>query len=481
MTTTTIAPERDLRLELLNSVLNTPHRQLDPIHELHKEIIIRDPIFYGHLAIWYLRNGDVRDHKEVFVGNLLAGEHDGHRDAGFMLLQDLAPYQVARVVDYLKTKVGKVPRSARTAVTAYLRKREADASVFDRTVLRNRDALKHLYATLHLSPGARADAILFKDKPPVDSAASVVKQLAQATAPADQARLIVAHKVPYTTAIGAVKQLTPVVLAALIEVMTPQEVINNLKSLKTRGATDNADVKALIDAKLRAAATDGRVSAFKALVAAEVAEMDAGTTALLQQVTDAQVKARGQITRKTALLVDMSPSMEIAIDVGKRLAAMVSAICRFRPVVYGFDSMPHEVIVEKGHLLSSWHEAFNKVSRGGGTSCGCALEVMRKKRTVVEQIILVTDEEENTSPYFAPTYEAYCKELGIKPSLVIVKMGSASNMVEKQLAPQQPDLTTFTFKGDYYALPNLIPLLTRPNRLELLLEIMETPLPVRAP
>lgn len=84
--------------------------------------------------------------------------------------------------------------------------------------------------------------------------------------------------------------------------------------------------------------------------------------------------------------------------------------------------------------------------------------MIRKKRTVVEQIIVVTDEEENTSPYFAPTYEAYCKEVGIKPSLVIVKMGSASNMVEQQLAPLQPDLTTFTFKGDYYALPNLIPL-----------------------
>jgi hypothetical protein len=39
---------------------------------------------------------------------------------------------------------------------------------------------------------------------------------------------------------------------------------------------------------------------------------------------------------------------------------------------------------------------------------------------------------------------------------------------------------TFTFAGDYYSLPNLVPLLTRPSRLELLMEILETPLPERA-
>jgi hypothetical protein len=37
----------------------------------------------------------------------------------------------------------------------------------------------------------------------------------------------------------------------------------------------------------------------------------------------------------------------------------------------------------------------------------------------------------------------------------------------------------FEFCGDYYSLPNLVPLLAKPNRLELLMEIMEYPLPVR--
>ena len=94
--------ERDVRLEMLNSLLTTPHRRLEEVSELHRRMLERDPVFYGHLAVWYARHGDVRDHKEVFTGNLLVSRVAGHRGAGFVLLQDLPPYQVARVVDFVK-------------------------------------------------------------------------------------------------------------------------------------------------------------------------------------------------------------------------------------------------------------------------------------------------------------------------------------------------------------------------------------------
>ena len=42
-------------------------------------------------------------------------------------------------------------------------------------------------------------------------------------------------------------------------------------------------------------------------------------------------------------------------------------------------------------------------------------EAMRLKRQKVEQILIVTDEEENTSPFFANVYETYCSELSIAP------------------------------------------------------------------
>src|SRR5205085_878233 len=285
--------ERDMRLEMLNSLLTTPHRKLADVAELHKGLLERDPLFYGHLAVWYQRHGDVRDHKEVFVGNLLTSSVAGHRGAGFVLLQELPPYQVARVVDFVKQQRGTLPRSARTAIERYLRAREENPKHFDAAALRARKAMKHLYASLHIKPDARADAILFKDEPPTGSLAFALKQLAQVETPAEQAQLIVEHRVPYAVAVGACKQLTPTVLVALINQMTPQEAINNLKSLKARGAMEHVEVKALIEEKLRKAAESDRVSAFKAVKAAEVAGVDAATTAQLEQVANEHVKRRG--------------------------------------------------------------------------------------------------------------------------------------------------------------------------------------------
>lgn len=470
--------EKDLRLELINTLLTTPHRELEKVAEFHKIIIELDPLFYGHLAVWYQQNGDVRDHKEVFVGHLLTSNIEEHRDAGFVMLQQFPPYQVARIVDFMKQQRGKVPRSTRTAVTRYLKAREINPQFFDRAALRGRKAMKHLYATLHIKPGQRADAVLFKGKPPEDSLAYMLKQIAKAETPAEQAALIVEHNIPYTIAIGAVKQLTPTVLVALINSMSPQEVINNLKSFQARGAMEHPEVKALIDGKLDEGAASKRVSAFKATVANDAAKLDATTAQKLEKVTNEQVKKRGKIRKSTALLVDKSGSMEKAIEIGKRLAAMISGITEADLFVYAFDNMPYPVKAE-GSELTDWERAFKMIKAGGGTSCGCAVEAMRLRKQVVEQFIMVTDEGENSAPYFAEAFSKYSKDLGVTPEVIIVRVGYASNWVEAQLKQKQIQVDTFTFNGDYYSLPNLVPLLSRPSRLELLMEIMETVLPVR--
>ena len=267
MTTMTNA-ERDLRLDMLNGLLTTPHRELGKVASLHDDLARRDPLFYGHLAAWYQRNGDVRDHKEVFVAHLLASALPEHRDAGYALLQEFPPYEVARVVDFMKQRLGKLPRSTRTAVRQYLADRESNPEFFDRAAARARKAMKHLYATLHIPPGPRADAVLFKDQPPPDSIAYALKELTRAGTPEDQARLIRERRIPYTVAVGAIKTLTPPVLASLIEAMSPQEAINSLKSLKARGAMEHPQIRRLIDEKLQQAATSDRVSAYKALKAA---------------------------------------------------------------------------------------------------------------------------------------------------------------------------------------------------------------------
>jgi hypothetical protein len=495
--------EQDLRLGILNTLLTTPHRQLAQIWPIHSDMAQQDPRFYVRLAAWYHDHGDVRDHKEMFVITLAQSADEGHRDVGLALLRTLPPYEVLRVVDFIhgRKQTRKVraetsaepqpvveefglfrnpPRSLRTEVVRYLREREADADWFDGTVLTARKAMKRLYALLHVRPGERAQQILFDEEPPADSRLFALRELRQAATPADQARAIVAHRIPYRVAASVVQQMTPTVLAALIERMSPQELINNLASLKRRGAFDNADLKALIEEKLEAAKSATRVSALKAEEAMKAADLAPDVRRHLEQVADQQVKAKGRITRPTALLIDKSGSMEVAIELGKRLGALISAICEKELFVYAFDTMAYPV-ERAGDDLADWERALRGITAGGSTSCGVALEYLRRKNQYVEQLIMVTDEGENTAPLFVDALKKYREEVKADPTVCFVRTPNASTHLEEQCRRAGIMADAFQFTGDYYSLPNLVPLLARPSKLELLMEIMEYPLPARKP
>jgi hypothetical protein len=44
------AREQDLRLEILNTLLTTPHRKLDQIWPVHRSLVEQDPRFYVRLG-----------------------------------------------------------------------------------------------------------------------------------------------------------------------------------------------------------------------------------------------------------------------------------------------------------------------------------------------------------------------------------------------------------------------------------------------
>jgi hypothetical protein len=489
--------EKDPRLDLLNTLLTTPHRQLDKVHPIHADMVQTDPLFYVRLAAWYFDHGEVRDHKEMFVVTLALSGFEGHRDVGLALLRQLPPYEVARVVDFIhgthrKRKTGSdgaataekfglfrnPPRSLRTEVARYLREREADIDWFDSTALVARKALKRLYALFHVAPGERAQKVLFDEQPPTDSRAFALKVLARAASPQEQARAIAEHAIPYRVAATVVREMTPDVLAALIERMSPQEVINNLAALKKRGALEVAELKVKIDAKLESAKTGSRVSALKTAEAVKAAGATGELRQKLEAVADRQVKAKGRIERPTALLIDKSGSMSVAIELGKRIGALLSAVCSRELYVFVFDTKEHRVEAA-GDDLAGWEKALSGVTAGGGTSCGVALEAMRKAKLYVEQIVMITDEGENTDPRFVPALQKYRAEVKADPSVCIAKVPGATAQLEGDCRKAGLGADAFQFEGDYYSLPNLVPLLSRPSKLDLLQEIVEYPLPAR--
>ena len=523
--------EHDIRVEILNTLLTTPHRALDRVWPVHEQLISRDPRFYVRLAAWYADNGDVRDHQEMFIISLVLSNFPGHRDVGLAMLRALPPYQVVRVVDFIsgrkktrklrkgesrmaltqKTKRTRqraaramfgttqpkeptanspstvteeyglfrnIPRAMKTEITRYLRERETDAQWFDGSVLAARKAMKRLYALLHIRPDQRAQQILFDNDPPVDSRLFALRALAAAASPAEQAQAIVQHKIPYRVAVTVIRQMTPSVLVALIQQMSSQELINSLGALKRRRALDIPEIKSMVEAKLAEAKTADRVSALKVDRAVKAAGAADGLRQALQSVADTQIKAKGRIARPTALLVDKSASMEEAIEIGKRVGSMVSAICEHELYTYAFDTMAQEIVAE-GDKLADWERAFHGITAGGATSAGVALKNLERKKQYVEQIIMVTDEKPNTPPGFVPALRDYRAALQANPSVVIVRTPDGSDDIERQCRREQVPVDVFQFDGDYYALPNLVPMLSRPSKLELLMEIMDYPLPKR--
>jgi hypothetical protein len=507
--------EHDPRLDILNTLLTTPHRKLEQIWPVHRQLIEQDPRFYVRLAAWHHDHGEVRDHKEMFIIALVLSAFEGHREVGLALLRGLPPYQLVRVLDFIhgrkvtrKVRVSaasgnrhraagaatatattvveesglfrNAPRALRTEIERYLREREADAQWFDSSVLVARKALKRMYALLHVAPGTRAQQILFDEAPPADSRLFALKELVKAESPADQARAIVEHAIPYRVAATDIKQMTPTVLVALIDRMSSQELINNLGALKRRGAFDNPAAKVLIEMKLVEAKTASRVSAFKAEEAMNAADLGDDVKRSLEEVADAQIKAKGRIDRPAALLIDKSGSMSLAIELGKRIGALVSSVSTQALYVYAFDTIAYPVECT-GTDLAAWEKALNGITAGGGTSVGVALETMRRKKQYVEQIIVVTDEEENTAPFFVEALKMYRQEVNSDPNVCFVRTPGGQTLLEDQCRAAGIRADGFQFTGDYYALPNLVPLLSRPSKLDLLMEILEYPLPVRKP
>src|SRR5204863_1886642 len=175
----------------------------------------------------------------MFIILLCLSDFEGHRDVGLAMLRQLPPYQLVRVIDFIhgtretageqvvQHGLGKnVPRSLRTEVERYLREREANPEWFDSTVLVARKAMKRLYALLHIAPSLRGQAILFDEQRPPDSRVAGLKRLAKAATPEEQAKAVVESKIPFRIAVSVLQEITPKTMEALIERMSPQEVIN---------------------------------------------------------------------------------------------------------------------------------------------------------------------------------------------------------------------------------------------------------------
>ena len=145
--------------------------------------------------------------------------------------------------------------------------------------------------------------VLYENKVPENSP---LRAIQNAKTPAEQAEVIIKNKIPYRLATSIVDQMTPSVLLALVNNMSDKELVNNLGSLKKRGAFENKDIKNLIEERLKKVT---KVSALKASESSKFSGVSDEIKDSLDKITTKALKKVASIKRDTAIFIDKSLSM----------------------------------------------------------------------------------------------------------------------------------------------------------------------------
>lgn len=479
--------EINTKAALIRKILSSPKHNYDEAVAQHKHWADRDPLFYTHLAAWYSKNGSVRDHQEIFCAVLLASHLPSMQEAGFVLLQTLRTYQVDKIIKLSKSKLGRTSRPLKKAVKFWIERRENIPAWLEECALRDRRHLKGIYASLHMKPCEMAQKILFENKFDPSSRFGALLRLSKTTDPSEAAKIIRNAQIPYTTAIGAVKKPTNEVWAAIIESMTGQQVINNLKAFQRRGLNSNPELAQVINDKLKNAKEMNRASQVKKIIAAKA--MDAKGDKLNEIIESLRqgLLKNGPITDKTAIFIDKSGSMDVAINVGKLLATACTLAMDEAPIVLAFDDRAHRINIEKSDTAAAINKKFELIRADGYTSIGAPFEYLREHKIFVDQIILISDGEQTKGYEPRKSSREYKQDINPDTYLVYIEIldsavsrGPYSSSV-KTLADFDDTFdrnkTHLPFSGDYYAIETVVNAISSNTRNSVVEDVMACTIP----
>lgn len=470
--------------QIISELAKSPHGKLEEYVPLGQAAAKQDPEFLAHLIAWNQVKGQVRDSKAALpVVSLSIKEFPKELgDNSLAHLALLGPRELLRAVRFGWKLMGRGRMErVRGVVERYLRSREEPWRKFDRTAVLHRQTLKELYALLHIKPSPRADSILFKGDHPPNSVFAVVAELKNMSA-SDAASAIMKHRIPFLIAQGALgkKMQEPELALAVIEQMTPTEVVTSTKLLERLGLKQNAALRGAYEKKLEQVAGSKRKANVLKTTKAADAMTDEHLKAKLQGVQERQL-AGGTVEGNWLVLGDKSPSMEKAIDAAKQVAAVLARMVRGKVHLVFFDSYPRYVDA-MGKTLDQLNEATKfMLVAGGGTSIGCGVQYAIENKFDIDGIAIVSDAKENTAPFFTVAYKQLSVMLDKQVPVYLYRFptgmtGFQDRDLKDSMRASEFDMQEFDMQGvDYYSIPNMVSTM-RTNRYSLVDEIMSQPL-----
>lgn len=475
--------------QIIAELTRSPHGALSEYLPVGRRAASQEPEFTAHLIAWNAEKGQVRDSKTALpvvtlsVPSFSVPEFAGNSLAHLALLDPRNLVRALRFGKEIKTEGhgGEIRR----LVERYLRVREEVIPWFDRTALAHRESLKSLYGMYHVKPGARADEVLFKGQRPKGSVFEAVAQLG-AMPSHEAAGTILERKIPFLVASGALgaRAKDPVLVLALIERMSPTELVTHTKALERLGIKTDPALRAAYEAGLQRAASSTKAT-LKTTRAAQAmtASGDTKTAQKLSNLQEKQIEAMGQVEGNWLVLADKSGSMAVAIETARQVASILAKVAKGEVHLVFFDTTPRHIAVT-GRTYEDILEYSKHVTAGGGTSVGVGLSYAREKGLPIDGIAVVSDMAENTAPLFHLEYPKLVESLGKEPPVYLYRLKEVSMMsgfrdhdLAARLKAASIEFQEFDLrKGvDFYSLPNVVKTM-KVQKYGLIDEIMAMPL-----
>lgn len=465
---------------VISTLTRSFHGDLKQYLQVAVPAATQEPDFYAHLIAWNARKGEVRDAQVALPVIALRDQRlvvrASYAENALAHIAALGPREFARAVAFSREAQAH-GNTVRRLVERYLRDIERGPFArFEGLALQHRRTLRGLYATYHVKPTETANTLIVRGHGGTPKA-DILRSLGTLS-PIAAAQAVIESGVSFLIARGALgkKATDPDVLLALIERMSPTDLVTNMKWLETAGVKRVPALRAALEARLEESAK--RKPKSQSLKAARAAE-SVGDTVLatkLHALQEKQLDASARIEGDWLVLGDKSGSMAQAIEIARQVSAILSRMVKGKVYLVFFDTDPVFYDVT-GKTLDAITALTRGVHASGGTSIGCGLKLLVERGLGVDGIAVVSDGGENQLPFFMTAYAAYQKRFSQDPSVYFYRTLGDLNVFTRRLAQAQIDVSEFDLTGpsDYSSLPNIVQTM-RVGKYGLLDEIMATPL-----
>lgn len=447
-----------------------------------------DAEFFSHLIAWDHRKGQVRDAKVALPVIALRNENlpPVFRENALALLADLPPFLFVKAMDFAR-QTGAMDRTLRRLVERYLRDLEADRRTWDRVALQHRDDMRRLYGLFHIAPGgvkgSYEDVTLMRHQATTGKF-SAVRDLAQAPASLIGAT-VQKYRLPFLIVRGALgaRAKEQDVALALIKVMTPNELVTNMRALQRLGVKTDPVLRAALEEAIGKATAKppkkGKGVTLKTTRAAEALKADGETvlSSKLHALQERQLQQLGGVEGHWLVLGDRSGSMSQEIEITRQVSAILARMVTGRVHVVFFDTAPR-YFEATGQTYEQIKARTANVTAGGSTSIGCGLDYLTQKGIQVDGIAIISDGGQNQAPDFTTAYAKYVKTFDTEPTVYFYSTAGDRNVLTQECIAAKLPIEQFDLRGtklDFYSLPNLVQTM-RVSRYSLADEILACPL-----